>query len=144
MSERNNVLYLVVADTLKSAKQLMDAFAFNNMHELSKVSRDECTVYLKDGRIFKFTSMTSNNRIARGLRNWNIYGGEAFEEEVLCNANDVYGTKNVRYAKTTPMGFKPSELGKLGEAMSETAIKDKVELPDIFTHFIAIGPGTNK
>lgn len=64
--------------------------------------------------------------------------------EVLCNANDVYGTKNVRYANTTPMGFKPSELGKLGEAMSETAIKDKVELPDIFTHFIAIGPGTNK
>ena len=64
--------------------------------------------------------------------------------ELLCNANDVYGTKNVRYAKTTPMGFKPSELGKLGEAMSETAIKDKVELPDIFTHFIAIGPETNK
>lgn len=36
MSERNNVLYLVVADTLKSAKQLMDAFTFSNMHELSK------------------------------------------------------------------------------------------------------------
>lgn len=83
MSERNNVLYLVVTDTLKSAKQLMDAFAFSNMHELSKVSRAECTVYLKDGRIFKFTSMTSNNRIARDLRNWNIYGGEAFEEEFL-------------------------------------------------------------
>lgn len=83
MSERNNVLYLVVADTLKSAKQLMDAFTFSNMHELSKVSRAERTVYLKDGRIFKFTSTTSNNRIVRNLRNWNIYSGRAFEEEFL-------------------------------------------------------------
>lgn len=83
MSERNNVLYLVVADTLKSAKQLMDAFTFSNMHELSKVSRAERTVYLKDGRIFKFTSTTSNNRIVRNLRNWNIYSGKAFEEEFL-------------------------------------------------------------
>lgn len=83
MSERNNVLYLVVADTLKSAKQLMDAFTFSNMHELSKVSRVERTVYLKDGRIFKFTSTTSNNRIVRNLRNWNIYSGKAFEEEFL-------------------------------------------------------------
>lgn len=83
MNKQNKVLYLVVADTLKSAKQLMDAFTFGNMHELSKVSRAECTVYLKDGRIFKFTSMTSNNRIARDLRNWNIYGGEAFAEEFL-------------------------------------------------------------
>ena len=83
MSERNNVLYLIVADTLKSAKQLMDAFTFRNMHELSKVSRAERTVYLKDGRIFKFTSMTSNNRIVRDLRNWNIYSGKAFEEEFL-------------------------------------------------------------
>lgn len=83
MSERNNVLYLVVADTLKSAKQLMDAFTFSNMHELSKVSRAERTVYLKDGRIFKFTSMTSNNRFVRNLRNWNIYSGRAFEEEFL-------------------------------------------------------------
>lgn len=83
MDKQNNVLYLVVADTLKSAKQLMDAFAFNNMHELSKVSRAERTVYLKDGRIFKFTSMTSNNRIVRDLRNWNIYSGGAFEEEFL-------------------------------------------------------------
>ena len=83
MSERNNVLYLVVADTLKSAKQLMDAFSFSNMHELSKVSRAERTVYLKDGRIFKFTSMTSNNRFVRNLRNWNIYSGRAFEEEFL-------------------------------------------------------------
>lgn len=81
MSEQNNVLYLVAADTLKSAKQLMDAFTFSNMHELSKVSRAERTVYLKDGRIFKFTSMTSNNRFIRNLRNWNIYSGEAFEEE---------------------------------------------------------------
>lgn len=83
MDKQNNVLYLVAADTLKSAKQLMDAFAFNNMHELSKVSRAERTVYLKDGRIFKFTSMTSNNRIVRDLRNWNIYSGKAFEEEFL-------------------------------------------------------------
>lgn len=83
MDKQNKVLYLVVTDTLKSAKQLMDAFAFRNMHELLKVSRAERTVYLKDGRIFKFTSMTSNNRIVRDLRNWNIYGGEAFEEEFL-------------------------------------------------------------
>ncbi len=83
MSEQNNVLYLVAADTLKSAKQLMDAFTFSNMHELSKVSRAERTVYLKDGRIFKFTSMTSNNRFIRNLRNWNIYSGRAFEEEFL-------------------------------------------------------------
>lgn len=83
MSEPNNVLYLVAADTLKSAKQLMDAFTFSNMHELSKVSRAERTVYLKDGRIFKFTSMTSNNRFVRNLRNWNIYSGRAFEEEFL-------------------------------------------------------------
>lgn len=83
MSERNNVLYLIVADTSKRAKQLMDAFTFRNMHELSKVSRAERTVYLKDGRIFKFTSMTSNNRIVRDLRNWNIYSGKAFEEEFL-------------------------------------------------------------
>lgn len=83
MNERNNVLYLVVADTLKSAKQLMDAFTFSNMHELSKVSRAERTVYLKDGRIFKFTSTTSNNLIVRGRQNWNIYSGEAFEEEFL-------------------------------------------------------------
>lgn len=83
MSERNNVLYLVVADTLKSAKQLMDAFTFSNMHELSKVSRAERTVYLRDGQIFKFTSTTSNNSIVRGRRNWNIYSGEAFEEEFL-------------------------------------------------------------
>lgn len=83
MDKQNNVLYLVVADTSKSAKQLMDAFTFGNMHELSKVSRAERTVYLKDGRIFKFTSMTSNNRIVRNLRNWNIYSGEAFEEEFL-------------------------------------------------------------
>lgn len=83
MSEQNNVLYLVAADTLKSAKQLMDAFTFSNMHELSKVSRAERTVYLKDGRIFKFTSMTSNNRFVRNLRNWNIYSGRAFEEEFL-------------------------------------------------------------
>jgi hypothetical protein len=83
MSERNNVLYLVVADTLKSAKQLMDAFAFGNMHELSKVSRAERTVYLRDGRIFKFTSMTSKNSIGRNRRNWNIYSGKAFEEEFL-------------------------------------------------------------
>lgn len=83
MDEQNKVLYLVVADTLKSAKQLMDAFTFSNMHELSKVSRVERTVYLKDGRIFKFTSTTSNNRIARNLRNWNIYSGKAFEEEFL-------------------------------------------------------------
>lgn len=81
MSEQNNVLYLVAADTLKSAKQLMDAFTFSNMHELSKVSRAERTVYLKDGRIFKFTSTTSNNSIVRGRQNWNIYSGEAFEEE---------------------------------------------------------------
>ena len=83
MSEQNNVLYLVAADTLKSAKQLMDAFTFSNMHELSKVSRAERTVYLKDGRIFKFTSMTSNNRFVRNLRNWNIYSGRAFDEEFL-------------------------------------------------------------
>ena len=83
MSERNNVLYLVVADTLKSAKQLMDAFTFGNMHELSKVSRAERTVYLRDGRIFKFTSMTSKNSIGRNRRNWNIYSGKAFEEEFL-------------------------------------------------------------
>lgn len=83
MSERNNVLYLVVTDTQKSAKQLMDAFTFSNMHELSKVSRAERTVYLKDGRIFKFTSRTSNNSIVRGRQNWNIYSGEAFEEEFL-------------------------------------------------------------
>lgn len=83
MSEQNNVLYLVAADTLKSAKQLMDAFTFSNMHELSKVSRAERTVYLKDGRIFKFTSMTSNNQFVRNLRNWNIYSGRAFEEEFL-------------------------------------------------------------
>lgn len=83
MSEQNNVLYLVAADTLNSAKQLMDAFTFSNMHELSKVSRAERTVYLKDGRIFKFTSMTSNNRFVRNLRNWNIYSGRAFEEEFL-------------------------------------------------------------
>ena len=83
MSEQNNVLYLVAADTLKSAKELMDAFTFSNMHELSKVSRAERTVYLKDGRIFKFTSMTSNNRFVRNLRNWNIYSGRAFEEEFL-------------------------------------------------------------
>lgn len=70
--------------------------------------------------------------------------GDDIVTEVLCDSDDVYGTKNVRYAKITPMGFKLSELGKLGEDMSETAIKDKVELPDIFTHFIAIGPGTNK
>lgn len=83
MDKQNKVLYLVVTDTSKSAKQLMDAFAFSNMHELSKVSRAERTVYLKDGRIFKFTSMTSNNRIVRNLRNWNIYSGRAFEEEFL-------------------------------------------------------------
>lgn len=83
MSERNNVLYLVVTDTLKSAKQLMDAFTFSNMHELSKVSRAERTVYFKDGRIFKFTSITSNNSVVRNRRNWNIYSGEAFEEEFL-------------------------------------------------------------
>lgn len=83
MSERNNVLYLVVADTLKSAKQLMDAFTFSNMHELSKVSRAERTVYLRDGRIFKFTSNTSKNLIGRNRRNWNIYSGRAFEEEFL-------------------------------------------------------------
>lgn len=83
MSEQNNVLYLVAADTLKSAKRLMDAFAFSNMYELSKVSRAERTVYLKDGRIFKFTSMTSNNRFVRNLQNWNIYSGRAFEEEFL-------------------------------------------------------------
>ena len=83
MDEQNKVLYLVVADTLKSAKQLMDAFTFSNMHELSKVSRAERTVYLKDGRIFKFTSTTSNNSIVRGRQNWNIYSGEAFEEEFL-------------------------------------------------------------
>lgn len=46
--------------------------------------------------------------------------------------------------KTTSIGFKPSELGKQGETMSKTAIKDMVELPDISIHFIAIGPGTNK
>lgn len=83
MSERNNVLYLVVADTLKSAKQLMDAFTFSNMYELSKVFRAERTVYFKDGRIFKFTSITSNNSVVRNRRNWNIYSGEAFEEEFL-------------------------------------------------------------
>lgn len=83
MDKQNKVLYLIVADTLKRAKQLMDAFAFSNMHELSKVSRAERTVYLKDGRIFKFTSTTSNNSIVRGRRNWNIYSGEAFEEEFL-------------------------------------------------------------
>lgn len=83
MDKQNKVLYLVVTDTSKSAKQLMDAFAFNNMHELSKVSRAERTVYLKDGRIFKFTSRTSNNSIVRGRQNWNIYSGEAFEEEFL-------------------------------------------------------------
>lgn len=83
MDKQNKVLYLVVADTLKSAKQLMDAFTFSNMHELSKVSRAECTVYLKDGRIFKFTSMTSKNRIVRNRRNWNMYSGRAFEEEFL-------------------------------------------------------------
>ena len=83
MDEQNKVLYLVVADTLKSAKQLMDAFTFSNMHELSKVSRAERTVYLKDGRIFKFTSNASNNSIVRGRRNWNIYSGRAFEEEFL-------------------------------------------------------------
>lgn len=83
MSERNKVLYLVVAETLKSAEQLMDAFAFGNMHELSKVSRAERTVYLRDGRIFKFTCIRSKNLIGRNRRNWNIYSGGAFEEEFL-------------------------------------------------------------
>ena len=83
MNKQNEVLYLVVADTLKSAEQLMVAFTFSNIHELSKVSRAERTVYLRDGRIFKFTSTTSNNSIVRGRRNWNIYSGEAFEEEFL-------------------------------------------------------------
>ena len=83
MDKQNKVLYLVVTDTSKSAKQLMDAFTFSNMHELSKVSRAERTVYFKDGRIFKFTSMTSNNSIVRGRQNWNIYSGGAFEEEFL-------------------------------------------------------------
>ena len=83
MDKKNKVLYLVVTDTSKSAKQLMDAFAFRNMHELSKAFRAERTVYLKDGRIFKFTSMTSNDRSVRALRNWNIYSGKAFEEEFL-------------------------------------------------------------
>lgn len=36
MDKQNKVLYLVVTDTSKSAKQLMDAFTFRNMHELSK------------------------------------------------------------------------------------------------------------
>lgn len=75
MSEQNEVLYLIVAETSKRAKQLM--------HELSKVSRAERTVYLRDGRIFKFTSMTSKNSIGRNRRNWNIYSGGAFEEEFL-------------------------------------------------------------
>lgn len=83
MDKQNKVLYLIVADTLKSAEQLMDAFAFGNMHELSKVSRAERTVYLRDGRIFNFTSNTSKNLIGRNRRNWNIYSGEAFEEEFL-------------------------------------------------------------
>ena len=63
---------------------------------------------------------------------------------ILRNANYMYGTKNVIYSKTTAIGFKPDELGKLGEAMSKNAINNKVELPDVFTHFIAIGPGINK
>nr|DAR18127.1 MAG TPA: hypothetical protein [Caudoviricetes sp.] len=83
MDKQNKVLYLIAADTLKSAEQLMDAFAFGNMHELSKVSRAERTVYLRDGRIFKFTSNTSKNLIGRNRRNWNIYSGRAFEEEFL-------------------------------------------------------------
>lgn len=83
MSEQNKVLYLVVAETLKSAEQLMDAYTFSHMHELSKVSRAERTVYLKDGRIFKFTSTASNYSIGRNQRNWNIYSGKAFEEEFL-------------------------------------------------------------
>ena len=55
----------------------------HDMKKSSSEKRAERTVYLKDGRIFKFTSLTSNNRIVRDLRNWNIYGGEAFEEEFL-------------------------------------------------------------
>ncbi len=83
MDKQNKVLYLVVTETLKSAEQLMDAFAFGNMHKLSKVSRAERTVYLRDGRIFKFTSNTSKNLVGQNRQNWNIYSGEAFEEEFL-------------------------------------------------------------
>ena len=73
-----------------------------------------------------------------------IVVGDSCIADVLQNAHDIYGIKNIKYAKTTSIGFKPTELGKLGEAMLKTAIKDEVELPDAFTHFIAIGPGTNK
>lgn len=60
-----------------------------------------------------------------------------------CNLIKAKVTMNTD-VKTTSIGFKPSELGKQGETMSKTAIKDMVELPDISIHFIAIGPGTNK
>lgn len=83
MSEQNNVLYLVIADNMKSAEQLMVSFVFRYMYNLSRVSKADHTVYFTDGRIFKFTSKTSKNSIGRNRRNWNIYSSEAFEEEFL-------------------------------------------------------------
>lgn len=82
MGKQNGVLYLVVADSMKKAVQLMDTFVFSHMNDLSRVSKAAHTVYFTDGRIFKFTSKISDNSI-RGRRNWNTYSDRAFEEEFL-------------------------------------------------------------
>lgn len=62
---------------------------------------------------------------------------------VLKSVDDVYGGKIIC---TTPKSteLKLSELGKLGEIISGSAEMNEVKLPDVFTHFIVIGPGTSK
>lgn len=82
MSKQNEVLYLVVADNTEKAVQLMDAFTFSHIHDLSRVSRINRAVYFKDGRIFKFISKAARSLIV-SRQNWNIYSSTAFEKEFL-------------------------------------------------------------
>lgn len=87
MDKQNEVLYLVIANNEQKALRLMDALTFSHMHDLSRVSRAERTIYFKDGKIFKFSSEADRN-LTVGRRNWNIYSSRAFEEEFLKSENE--------------------------------------------------------
>lgn len=60
-------------------------------------------------------------------------------DEILNSAYEVYSDKTMGFVGLTgkKLNFKPSELGKLNEVLSE--IKDQ-EIPKTFTNFILFGP----
>ena len=87
MSKQNEVLYLIICNTVARSYSLMDALVSQNMYKLSRVSREERTVYFRDGRIFRFVGADERTAFI-GVLSWNKLDEKEFEEEFLKSENE--------------------------------------------------------